>query len=648
MFNQHVRRTGSSVGTSTFIRSSAIVGAIGIVGGLLVAAPVAASATANTSAATTTYATWAQGKFLSGSLAGLDLAKIAALTPATARNNGTQATQEVVDPLAVSLLGSTPINVGAVRVSPDTVLNTTSTGGALSQYARAEKAGTALGASGTVGSGGAIGPNASNPTGALNLSLDSLIGSSFASALTDLTLQIRAVAAQAKGTLQSVNGDYYIDGLTLTFTSPALAGISSTVLNAVGAADAKLDSLAGKDGELGVALRGILTAVNPALDLVGGDANVSITLNHDLRAVVSDLLDATWGGSGVTFNVTTGEVSIDLEKLVGGNLNNRPVNSEILTGAAVSKIVSTIASSVSTLADQVVSRVDTALSNLNVDVDADLSLLTDQAPVIGEVCQWQDGSGNILTELLGKLLGKLVCTPTTTLLPDLETSVAVDVHGTVDQVVNGQAPATATATVLSVPLTISSGRILEGLGLTLGDRIFGSTGILSQLRGLLDGPLLSQANAGLLGSTSIQTVLSDILSLRVNLQETALGGGGMAVAADSVFTQTALRVAVARGAGTNGLTTVNLASASVAPIVTTGGPGDPGDPDNPGDPDDPGTPGTPGTPGGPGTPTATGPDGLAYTGVAVGAIIAALLGLLAAGAWLAREGYRRTHPPLEP
>jgi hypothetical protein len=648
VFNQRVRRTGSSVGTSTFIRSTAIIGAIGILGGLLMAAPVAASA------ATATHATWAQGRFLSGSLAGLDLAKIASLTPATARNNGAQAAQEVVDPLAVSRLGSAPINLGAVRVSPDSVVDTRTTGGALSQYARAEKTGTALGASGTVGKGGAIGPNASNPNGALSLSFDSLIGSSFASVLADLKLEIRAIAAQAKGTLQSVSGDYYIDGLTLTFTSPALAGLSSTITKAVAAADSKLDSLTGKNGELAVALRGILTAVNPALDLVG-DANVSVTLSHDLRAVVADLLTATWGGSGVSFNVTTGKVSVDLGKLVGGNLNNRPVNSEILTGATVTKIVSTIASNVSTLTDQVLSRLEAALGNLKLDVDADLSLLTDQAPVVGEVCQWQDGDGNILTELLGKLLGKLVCTPTTTLLPKLETSVSVDVHGTVAQVLNGQAPASATAKVLGVPVTISTGRILEGLGLTLGNRILGTGGILSVLKGALDGPLLAQANAGLLGSTSIRTVLSDILSVRVNLQETTLGGGGMAVAANSVFTQTALRVAVVRGAGSGGLTTLSIAAASVAPMVTTAGPGDPGNPGDPGDPgtDNPGDPGNPGGPGtgddaDPGTPTATGPDGLAYTGVAVGAIIAALLGLLTAGAWLVREGYRRTHPPLEP
>jgi hypothetical protein len=643
VFNQRVRRTGSSVGTSPLSKSTAVLGTIGLIGGLLIAGPAAN--------ATTTHASWAQGRFLSGSLAGIDLARFAELTPATARNNGAETTQEVVDPLAVSVLGSSPLALGAVRVSPDEVLDTSTTGGALSQYARAESTGHAMGASGTVGKGGAIGPNASNPGDALTLSFDSLLGSRFADALTDLRLEVGAVAAQANGTSSTVGGDYYLDGLTLTFTSPALAKISKLVTDAVSSTEKRIDGLTGKNGELAVALKGILLAANPALDL-GGAANVSVTLGHDLTKAVAGLLSANWGSSGVIFNLTTGKVAVDLGKLVG-DLNNLPVNTELLSGAVVSRIVSTIAGNVSTLADQVVAKVKAAMSDLKLDVDADLKLLTDQAPVVGQVCQYEDADGNILSELLGKLLGTLVCTTTTTVLPKLETSASVDVHGTVAQVLNGSAPATVSAKVLGIPVSISTAHILDVLGLALGDRLFGSGGALATLTGLVDGPLLAQANTGLLGSTGIGTVLSDILSLRVNLQETTLSGGGLAVATNTVFTQTALRVSVARGAGATGLTTLNVAAASVAPVVTAAGdPGTPGtdDPGNPGGPgaDDPGDGGGDTTPTGDAGPSAEGPDGLAYTGVAIGTALLALLGLLVAGGWLAREGYRRNHPTLEP
>lgn len=634
--------------------TTAAIGVVGLIGGLVMVTPMAASATSASAASTT--ATWAQGQFLSGSLAGMNLSTIAQLTPATARNDGTQSTQEVVDPLAVSLLGSQPINVGSVRVSPDDVLNTSSQGGVLSQYARASKAGDALGASGTVGDGGAIGPNASNPGGALTVSLDTLLGNRFAAAVTDLKLQVQAVAAQAQGNRKSVSGDYYLDGLTLRFTSPALAKVSQLVRDAVSGADSHIDSLTGSDGELAVALRGVLLAANPALDL-GAGAHVSVTLQHDLSAAVESLLTATWGGNGVSVNLTTGQVAVDLEALVG-DLNNLPVNTELLSAANVSRIVSTISGQIDELTHQLTARLDAALRAMNLDVHADVTVLTDQAPLIGQTCQYQDSSGNVLSDVLGKILGTLVCTTTTTLLPQLETSVNVDVHGTVAHVLNGQAPVTATAKVLGVPLSLSTANLLNRLGLTLGNRLFGSTGILSGLHTALNGPLAAQSNVGLLGSGGVTGLLTDVLSLRVNLQETTLtGGGGMSVATNTKFTETALRVAVARGAGNTGLTTLNVAAASVAPSVknesgTTTGPGDQGGPGSDGDP---------GTDNG--NPTGTSLDAisltrsplqgainfgnLAYTGVSIGVLLSALLALLTLGVWMAREGYRRNHPPLE-
>ncbi len=647
MFTQRIRRTGSSVGKSLVIKSTAVFGAVGILGALAVAAPAVASDT-------TTHGSWAQGQFLSGTLVGLDLDTIVGLKPATVSNNGTQGTKEVVDPLAVNLLGTTALNVGAVRVSPDAVLSSTTTGGVLSQYAMASNTGGTLGASGSIGEGGAVGPNASHPNSALTLHLDQLIGTKFNAVISDLDLSLRAIAANAHGTLQTVDGDYYIDGLTLSFTSPALAGVSTAVTKAVAAAEAKLDALTSANGELAVALKAILVAANPALNVVGG-ANISIKLQHDLRAVVAELLTKTWGGSGVSFNVTTGKVIVDLNALVGGSLNNRPVNSELLTSATVNLMVSTISTNVSNLTAQVLARVDAAVANLKLDVDVDVAVLTDQAPITGQSCQYEDKDGNILSELLGKLLGTLVCTPTTTLLPKLKTSVTVDVHGTVSQVLNGSAPATAVAQVLGVPVAISTGRILSGLSGILNSRIYSAGGILPVLHSSCDGPLLAQANAGLLGSAGIQGLLSGVLSLKVNLQDTNLGTGWGTVVNNTVFNQTALRVSVAPSLGVSGLTTLSLASASVAPsttLTTTGDPGNPGDPGTYGLPgtDNPGDPGTPGATGGDidgATPAASGSGSLAYTGVAIGSAIAAMLALLIAGAWLARKGYRRNHPTLE-
>jgi len=100
---------------------------------------------------------------------------------------------------------------------------------------------------------------------------------------------------------------------------------------------------------------------------------------------------------------------------------------------------------------------------------------------------------------------------------------------------------------------------------------------------------------------------------------------------------------VLNGVGGSGLATVNLAAATVGPNVTTVvdpgctvncGPTDPGCTVNCG----------PGNPGDPGTPITTAGDRLATTGVGIATLIAVILALLAAGAYMAREGYRKNHP----
>ena len=130
--------------------------------------------------------------------------------------------------------------------------------------------------------------------------------------------------------------------------------------------------------------------------------------------------------------------------------------------------------------------------------------------------------------------------------------------------------------------------------------------------------------------------------MKLNVKETSLqGSGGLAVPSGSLFTETAMRVSVLKDLGSGSLATLNLAQASVGPrvAVVTGPPTE----GNPTDPNNPGTPTTGDNPGNPSTPTASTSSRLAFTGVEIGIILAVILALLAAGAYLVREGYRRRH-----
>jgi hypothetical protein len=116
--------------------------------------------------------------------------------------------------------------------------------------------------------------------------------------------------------------------------------------------------------------------------------------------------------------------------------------------------------------------------------------------------------------------------------------------------------------------------------------------------------------------------LRDVLSIKANVQE--LGGGQ--------FTETAIRVSVLG----DDLATLNLAQAIVGPNVTTIVDPECTDPDGCDTGGETVTP--PGSGGGPGAGS------LAYTGIGIATLIAVILALLAAGAYLVRESYRRNHP----
>jgi hypothetical protein len=147
---------------------------------------------------------------------------------------------------------------------------------------------------------------------------------------------------------------------------------------------------------------------------------------------------------------------------------------------------------------------------------------------------------------------------------------------------------------------------------------------------------VNPAVSGLLGDNGVDTALTDVLSVTANNQQIQNG----------LFTETAVRVSVLRGAGNGGLATLNVAAATVGPNVTTIV--DPGCTTNCGPGGNPGDPGTPGNPGNPGGGffgnTIHSAGSLAYTGIGIATLIAVILALLAAGAYLAREGYRRNHP----
>jgi hypothetical protein len=658
VFNQSTPSTGKAQrSASRKIAKIAAMAAIGSLGtALAIAAPTSASAA-------TTPASLASGQFLAGSIGGIDLARLAAIQAASVQNSGSQSMQVSRDPLGVSALGATLIHLPAgLQLNLGKVIDL----GAAQQYAQASSNGTSMAASGAVSNNGGIGVDGADAGagGSATVDLDALLGSKFASVLSDLKLTTSAVASQAAGDLKNASGKYTLAGLNLTLTSPAIAGLTGRVTDALGPLDGQLAALDGPNGQLAGAVNNVVTGINPILNLTGSNAAVSANVSVDLATAVQPLLTGVYGDGSVSFNLQTGAVTVDLAKLLGGNINSEPVGTQVLSAKVVNEILTGITGTVNTLVDQIVAKVKDALDNANVNVDATVNLLTAQAPLLGQTCVaggmgagtsgtgGTTGTGGLLggllggtsgtgTDTLGGTVSGLLCTNTSKILPSLPTSLAAHIHGTVDQLVSGTAPAAnATLTLLGTPVNVNLSGAQTGIGSLLTNNLLGGTAGESGLASALNTDVVAPAVTGLLGSgTSVEDALTHVLSVSLNNQGVATTPTG------STFTETALKVQ-ALPDGTNSAATVDLANSSVGPDATTIVPGDPGTPSNPTDPGSPTTPGDPGTPAIPVTPTAFG--NLAFTGVGIAGLVSTILALLAAGAYLVREGYRRNSRRLIP
>jgi hypothetical protein len=666
------KRTALTVGSVVAV--AALAGATLLTTGAAFASPVGSSvqgiigtaSTLNSNpalAAQTAPGSYARGQFLSGVIAGLSLNDLIALQSAEARNTGSTTTVTNQDPLTLAILKN--INLGApagIQLNLSDIIHA----GALSQYAMAKSNGAAHGASGAVTNEGAIGTGSAPVGGSLDVDLEKLLGARFANVITALDLQVQAVAAQATGTTDAVSGSYSLANLNLSFTSPALASLSSKVADSLAPANASIAGLTGKNGSLVGAVNSVLTRINPILSATGSSATASASVSANLQSAVAPLLTSTYSTPGITLNLSTGSVVVDLDKFTGGSLNNQPANTELLSDAVVGRILAAITTQLTSLATQITSKVDLALANAQVAVDVNVTALSPTAgtPAVAGI----PAVPPVLCTAL-QLLNLCKATGGTPAIPGipaiagnlLRSTATVHIAGTANQIIHGTAAAsTANVSLLggTVNASLSTGQILAALGPVLQAA---DSSALSQVTSGLTQRLLTPAFTALTGAggSSVSSLLTGLLSLTLNVKETTLSGGGLAVPTGTLFTETALRISVLKNSGTGTLATINLAQAAVAPRISVLVDPPTGDPSpNP-------TPSTistnpPGTSGCPtGTtcsttlrPTNVGGESLAntgdsasgrlaYTGVAIGGIIFAILALLAAGVWLAREGYRR-------
>jgi hypothetical protein len=306
----------------------------------------------------------ATGQFLSGNLFALPLSAVIDLGGSSASNDGTQGL--VVDSDDIDLTALNAVNVqipGGIQLPLDIAQV-----GVVSQYAAANEEGASLGASGAVGDQGQIGVDAvpGQVPGDLNLSLSGVVGSlglnpALLNELANLNLTVGAVSAQA--TQQAPNpaaGDYEIADLDLSFASPTVASLTGIINTTV--------------ATLQTQLTGVETALETVIRNLAGigalatvDATVTVP---PLTNAVTTLLTTPISSGGVTIDLTTGTVTVDLAVL--NDLNNLPPNTNVLSAAQITAITDNITSLIAGLVTSVGNALQTTINGTAVIASASL------------------------------------------------------------------------------------------------------------------------------------------------------------------------------------------------------------------------------------------------------------------------------------
>ncbi|MFB6489607.1 choice-of-anchor G family protein, partial [Xanthomonas perforans] len=205
-----------------------------------------------------------------------------------------------------------------------------------------------------LGGTGAPGANAS-------LNLAPLISRAGAfAALSQAQLQLGALGSTIESRGGTVTSDYLIGDANLTLTSPLVSGVYNQLRGQVGQAQSAVDNL-----EV-TARANILNYLNGLnAQVLRADATVSVT-EPNLSALLPT--GAVGSGTGVSVNLSTGQVVVDLKTLLASNpdlpdINDLPADTTLLSGPIGTAITQGIVNAVT-------AQVNTTLANVRTAVEA--------------------------------------------------------------------------------------------------------------------------------------------------------------------------------------------------------------------------------------------------------------------------------------
>ncbi|ROQ36747.1 hypothetical protein EDF46_3292 [Frondihabitans sp. PhB188] len=510
----------------------------------IVGAVIAASAVVPAQAATGDVSE-AEGVLLSGSgIVNLDT--IAQLKGAYSSTNATTSAGTVANPLDLTAVNALGVNLGngVQLLGANGILQL----GVAGQYA-ATTATTSTAAAGLVGSDGTIAVGAGTPGTPSTLNLTPLLSrvgaASAVASSAELDLGALASRIQAQRTTGAATTGYGIAGAKFQLTSPAVAGLNTSLQTTVNGVGSSLNNAVADPAALNSVVSGTSGGLTSALNTLGlgvlslnGTALTANITGLNLAGVTAPVLAQTYTSGPVTINPSTGQIVIDLNTLQA--LNGQDPNTKLLSTPALQSIVT------AAIQDILVTQIPTALNTAVVTAIGNATL---NATLTAKI------------SLLGGNVSNLTVNMTTSLANLLKTT--------------GRAPLTVTASATAIGalgLNISSA-VLNPLLQPLVDGT-----VAPLLRGLVAptvGTITSTlaATTGLVNTTlaPLTGILNQLVTITVNAQDSTTGfrdSRGDDAGSQSV---SALRLTVlpALNAATVNLATSTVNATPIAPVAIT-------------------------------------------------------------------------------
>jgi hypothetical protein len=365
----------------------------------------AGALTANAAAVDTSQAS---ARFLSGTLltsAGT-LDALAALQGSLAANSGSGGTDTHTSSLDLTALGALEVQVpGGLDVPLLHFLKL----GAVNQYAQASAAGVSRAGSGAVSDDGIVDVDGTGefPANA-TIDLTDLLGSRADGVLDTATIELGAVtgvaahdAAQGAPATScselSAPGnclDYNMASAAINLHSPLVAQLVSQINGTLDTASTTVNGLSA------TLLGSVTSTVNDLIGaLAGGDSDLNVTVDADLRGALASVLSGTVSSGGVALDLSSGAITVDLDAVIGG-LNDRAPGTPLLSADVIDAVVDDLGTILTELQSTINTTLSTALNAVPVTISGGICmpLLGCNAPVGGTLSLSYDGT---LADLAG-------------------------------------------------------------------------------------------------------------------------------------------------------------------------------------------------------------------------------------------------------